>query len=177
MSMRQVGRLPHDPDARGRYLHKVELAQILESALPGKEVPLARYIKDFSPAAIGTAETKALLSVSKGETVLSVHAERIRVAAAGTTTTLSVGDGGSLVRFIPVTDTEGTVGAIVQPTASNLPYIYPADDTIDIDYALGGGGAGTDIPQWQVTIVIIPRAKGIAPGASGAGSGGAGGHT
>lgn len=123
--------------------------------------PVAKEISlidvDFSPAAIGTVETRALCNVTKGDVVVSVHARKVILAEASTGTTLSVGDGNDLQRFIAATDTEtGAADDVVQPIATSpatFPYVYPADDTIDIDYA--GDTAGTTNPRWRIIIHII----------------------
>lgn len=113
------------------------------------------HIVDFQPAAVGTAETKAVLSVPKGATILSAHAEKLVLAAATTTSTISVGDGGSVARFVAATDTEtGSAGDVVQPTTANLPYVYPADDTIDVDYIIGATPGATN-PKWRIHIIYM----------------------
>lgn len=130
--------------------------------------PLAKEVSlvdvEFSPAAVGTVETTALCTVTKGDVVLSVHARKTLLAelidtnsAALVNGTLSVGDGDDLQRFIPLTQTKtGTADDVVQPIVTSpptFPYVYPADDTIDIDYA--GDTPGTVNPRWRVIIHII----------------------
>ena len=114
---------------------------------------------EFEPATIGTNETKALISVKKGEVCHFVKAQKLRLAGASTTSTMSLGDGGDVDRYIAVTDTEtGAVDDIVQPVVAYFPYCYTADDTIDLDY-IAGATPGSTKPKWRVTIAIKSSAQ------------------
>lgn len=130
--------------------------QALSPSLDSDEIELVtREVLDFTPAAVGTAETKTLFTVHKGDVVLSIHAVKLVLADAATTSTISMGDGNGLTRFIPATDTEtGAVDDYVQPTASNQPFIYPSNDTIDADYIIGAT-PGATAPTWRFVMRII----------------------
>jgi hypothetical protein len=113
-------------------------------------------IVTFQPAAVGTAETTGILTVKKGDRIISVDARKTRLAAGSTTSTISIGDGGDVDRFIAVTDTEtGSVEDYINPVSGVLPYTYNANDTIDANYIIGGTPGATN-PQWVVRITWIP---------------------
>lgn len=148
---------PRDRDAGGTYLHRIDLLnpELRKSALTPVRLELVEYIFDFAPAAVGTAETTALLYVRKADKVLSIHLERMTLADGGTDSNLSVGDGDDLNRFIPATRARlGAVGDIVQTSNNELPYVYPSDDSIDASYE-PGATPGATTPRWLVRIILI----------------------
>ena len=110
---------------------------------------------DFQPAAVGTSEAKGLIPVKKGDVVLNVHIRRLTLAAGSTTSTISVGDGGDVDRFVAVTDTEsGSVDDVVGGVTAAFPYEYTADDNIDADYIIGATPGATN-PKVRVVAYII----------------------
>lgn len=114
---------------------------------------------EFQPAAVGTAETTALFSVRKGDVLLYAYMVRSILAAATTTSTISLGLTGSVAKYVAATDTEsGAVGDIVAGVTANYPEVFTADDTIDADYIIGAT-PGTTNPKVRFTIVILATAN------------------
>lgn len=110
---------------------------------------------EYAPAAVGTAEVIPTLSLREGDIVLYAYLQKLVLAAASTTTTVSLGDGGSVARFVAATDTEtGAIGDIVTGVVANFPFQYTVDDRVDIDYA-AITTPGTVNPRWRVFIVYM----------------------
>lgn len=110
---------------------------------------------DFSPAAVGTDETRALFAISKGERVTKSSYLVLIASAAASAVTMTLGDGtdpdGYLVSFDPETATTATsTGAL--HTAAGEGFLYTADDTIDVVYDQTTPGAVNPKVQFQVTI-------------------------
>jgi hypothetical protein len=119
---------------------------------------IRKLIRTFQPAAVATPETKVLFNIKKGERVLWASAQVIRAAAAGTDSTISLGDGDSAVGFIAATDTEATTAGTIVAAAGAYTNqsggkLYLADDTVDADYA-HGGTPGAVAPIYRFTIAV-----------------------
>ncbi len=114
--------------------------------------------KIYSPAAVGAGETTAILNVKKGWRVLSCHTLPLVAAAAGTDTTITVGDGVDpdgfqtaidLEAMTPGTPIDGGAAAYFASAGGKL---YTVDDTIDAVYA--GATFGATLPKVAITITI-----------------------
>lgn len=100
----------------------------------------------FKPAAYGSGEVKAIMSVKRGTWVKAV-AVRIGEAFNGTTPTITIGDvAGAANGFVADADvTEETpalypgYGTYFSATNGHL---YTDDDTIDLTFAVTGGSTG-----------------------------------
>jgi hypothetical protein len=111
----------------------------------------------YSPAAVGTSENKALISVLAGARVTSVSA-RVKVAATGTTSTISVGDGTAVAGFLAATDADTTLaGTLVDGAGTMLANaggkLYTVADTVDADYVIGAT-PGAVAPVWEIRITV-----------------------
>jgi hypothetical protein len=121
-----------------------------------EEISIHQRLVTFAPAAVGTAETTPIMSIKKGDMVIAVDIRKKILAAAGSTSTISIGDGGDVDRFVAVIDTEtGSADDWVIGVTAVFPYTYNADDTIDADYIIGGTPDTTN-PQWLVRVRWIP---------------------
>lgn len=114
--------------------------------------------KIYSPNAVGVAETPSILSVKKGWRVLSAQAVPLIAAAAGTTSTISLGDAAGVASLMAVIDTEtmtpGTpIDSVAAAMANAGGKLYTADDTIKADYIIGATPGATN-PKVRFTISI-----------------------
>jgi hypothetical protein len=116
--------------------------------------------KSFTPAAVGSNETKALFDVSEGDSLLWADAELLVAADASTTSTQTLGDGvdpGGFVTSANLDLESGTVGTVVQGTGALLVAsggkLYAADDTIDVVYTAGTPGATPPVIRYTVHIL------------------------
>jgi hypothetical protein len=114
--------------------------------------------KVWSPAAVGSTETAAIIPVKKGERVLWASAVVLTAAAASTDTTVELGDGTDTDGFIAAIDLEANAagtyvngaGALLASSGGKL---YTADDTIDAKYA--GTTFGATTPKLRFTVAIV----------------------
>lgn len=125
----------------------------------GRKIP-RRYIYDFqwTPVDVATGATRELLRVNAGDRVLAVSA-RVRVASAGTTATVSFGDGADPDGYIIATDLDATVaGTLVDGGGAYLANsggkLYTAADTIDAVYVTGAT-PGATAPVWEVRVTVV----------------------
>jgi hypothetical protein len=105
-----------------------------------------------NPAA---GSTDVLMNVPLGLRVLSVSA-RVRVASAGTTSTIAIGDGTASGGYIAATDADATAaGTMVDGAGTMLATaggkLYTAADTIDATY-VPGATPGATAPVWDIRI-------------------------
>lgn len=168
MTQLHSGRVPRDRAAEGQFLHSVNLTtELIKPALEPVPIEEVRIITDYTPAVIGTGETTVLAVVLAGDTVIDVHARKVALTEVSGNSTLSIGDGNDLARFIDVVNTTtGAVGDRVNPQSENLPYTYSADDTIDVDYRVADSHGHTTRPRWEITIVLRLQPGGTYRGAS-----------
>lgn len=155
MTLRLGRTNPYHKGDEGSPLSALERETKRERSLVFKDLVVERRHVKCRPTSVGLNETIKLMNVRKGDVVLAVHCYK-RKLGDGTTPKISIGDGGSVARFVPATlCNTGSEDDILQPTASNLPYVYTADDTIDGDY-IAGLTYGTAFPLWQVVIITLP---------------------
>jgi hypothetical protein len=114
---------------------------------------LARLTYTVPNPAAGS--TDVLMSVPKGTRVLSVSA-LAKVASAGTTSTIAIGDGTATGGFLAATDADATAaGTMVDGGgtmfANSGGRLYLVDDTIDATY-VPGATPGATAPSWEVRI-------------------------
>lgn len=118
-------------------------------------VPIRRYRVLYQPAAVGSAETKAIMTVKAGWRVIHVSVRPVTPAAAGTNTTIEIGDGTDTDGYVAAIDTETMVGTTLIDGQGALfaqgAKLYVADDTIDAKY-VNGGTPGAVNPAILVTI-------------------------
>ncbi len=113
----------------------------------------------FQPAAVGTAETTALLTLLKGQRILSVQIIPLIAAAASTNTTISLGPTGTVAGLSPAYDTEtAVVGTPIDGGSASLltnsgGYLALADVLIKADY-INGGTPGAVNPKCKFRITI-----------------------
>lgn len=113
--------------------------------------------KIWSPADVGADETVGIFSVKKGQRVVALSIMPLVAAAAGTDTTITIGDGDGAASYKGAVDLEamtpGTpqdgVGAYFNQAGGKL---YTGDDTIDVVYA--GTTYGAVVPKVAITVVI-----------------------
>ena len=109
---------------------------------------------EFTVAARGTTETKALFSVSKGDTVLFSYLVHLIASSGFTDSTFDVGDGSDTDRYLDGIDCDGASGTFVTGTTATVPYTYTADDTIDIIYTQGSTDGSVE-PSVRVVIGMV----------------------
>jgi hypothetical protein len=112
----------------------------------------------YQPAAVGSGETAALLTVQPGERVTRVSARMRVAAAAATTSTISIGDGTSVQGYVANIDTETTVaGTLIDGQGALLNQgskMYTVADTVDATYTTGATpGATNPALEWRITTV------------------------
>lgn len=111
----------------------------------------------WTPVAVGSAETKTLMTLKKGWRVVS-GSVRCRVPAAGaTTSTVSLGVTGTVTGILAATDTEQAVGALVNGQGALLNqangYLATADISVVLDYVIGAT-PGATVPVFDYVLVI-----------------------
>lgn len=116
------------------------------------------YNMNWTPVAVGSGETAALLTVQAGDRVLACSA-RVKTASAGTTSTLAIGDGTATGGYIAATDLDATVaGTLVDGGGTMLANsggkLYTALDTIDATYVTGATPGATP-PVWEIRITVV----------------------
>ncbi len=117
---------------------------------------LERLEAEFSPAAIGTAETKDLFRLEKGDMVVGGYAVKEALAGASTTSTISVGRTSAVTRWIGATDAEtGSVGDIIAIT-SNLNDVQTAQTHVVADYS-PGATPGSAKPRWRIVMYVLRK--------------------
>lgn len=113
-----------------------------------------KLTQEFSPAAVGSNQTKKLFSVAKGTRVWAASYEILTPADGGQTQTCALGDSAGTASYIAAVDLTGTPGV---PTGGSGAYlnpsggkVYGADTTIDALFAQTSG-TGT-VPRIAFTI-------------------------
>jgi hypothetical protein len=112
----------------------------------------------YAPAAVGTGETAALLTVQPGERVICASVRMKIAAAASTTSTISIGDGTSVQGYVANIDTETTAaGTLVDGQGALFnqgSHLYTVADTIDATYTTGATpGATNPALEWRITTI------------------------
>lgn len=113
--------------------------------------------KTFTPTAVGSSETIALLSLRAGDRVHSISIVPLVAAQASTTSTITIGDdAGATAYFNTAYDPEAAVvgtplDADGTALAASGGKLYTAADTVDLVYT-ANGATGT-APKCRVTIV------------------------
>ena len=97
-----------------------------------------------------SGDTIQLFKLPAGSMVTGVIVNKLTVFNAGTTATLSVGDGGSATRFHDAIDVKTATGVVA---SSAVPYGYAVTDTIDAVVTLDGTAATTGELEVIVTFV------------------------
>lgn len=124
--------------------------------MPQRSVPKQYIAKiPYTVSTVGANVTDVLMSVPKGTRVLSVSA-LVKVASAGTTSTIAIGDGTATGGFIAATDADATAaGTLVDGAGTMLANaggrLYLVDDTIDATY-VAGATPGATAPVWEIRI-------------------------
>jgi len=73
-----------------------------------------------------------VFSVRKGQAVLAAGFT-VDTAAAGTALAIDLGDGGDVDRFVANFDAKSAAGTVAPVVSANIPYVYAAADTIDLN--------------------------------------------
>ena len=113
----------------------------------------------FTPVDRTVTETKALFSVQRGHRVLWASVEKNTLAAASTTSTMTLGDGADVDGYVAAElDLEtGAVGDLVAGDGAYLDAsggkLYTVADTVDVVYTAGTPGAVT--PRVTFAIGLI----------------------
>jgi hypothetical protein len=133
----------------------------MASSIRTGERHIRTQYREFQPAAVGSNETKELFAVKAGMRVLAVAIMPLTAAAGSTTSTITVGDGGSVNGFVIATtnyDPEAsTVGTLVDGTGTYLGAfgkLYTVDDTIDVVYTSGTAGATNPKVGVYLTLLV-----------------------
>jgi hypothetical protein len=103
------------------------------------------------PTAVGSSQTWSF-PVKKGWRIKQFSMQRLVAAAGSTTSTfgarLDATAGGAANGLLAVTDTEGTVGSIVDGAGADLNsgrgYLVPTDGLLVIDYTIGATPGATN---------------------------------
>jgi hypothetical protein len=111
----------------------------------------------YTPAAVGSGETVALLTVQPGDRVVAASVRMKIAAAASTTSTISIGDGTSVQGYVANIDTETTAANTLVDGQGALfnqgGKLYTVADTIDAVYTTGATpGAVNPALEWRITI-------------------------
>jgi hypothetical protein len=109
----------------------------------------------YTVPAVASGSTDVLMSVPKGTRILSVSI-LVKVASAGTTSTIAIGDGTASGGFLAATDADATAaGTMVDGAGTMLANaggrLYLVDDTIDATYVTGAT-PGATAPVWEIRI-------------------------
>lgn len=102
-----------------------------------------------------SGSTDVLMSVLKGTRVLSLSI-LVKTASAGTTSTISIGDGTAVAGFLAATDADATAAGTMVDGGGTMfanagGRLYLVDDTIDATY-VPGATPGATAPVWEVRI-------------------------
>lgn len=113
------------------------------------------YRVQYTVPAVASGSTDVIMSVPKGTRVLSVSA-LVKVASAGTTSTIAIGDGTATGGFIAAADADtNTAGTMMDGAGIMLANaggrLYLVDDTIDATYVTGAT-PGAVAPVWEIRI-------------------------
>ena len=110
---------------------------------------------EVTPAVKTTSETIPIFAVRKGDTILSAHLQKLTLSNYSDTT-YALGDGGDVDRFVNEADwSAGSVGDFVAPITAAFPYVYTADDTVDLRYVESGSDE-TLIPKVRFVVIMVP---------------------
>ena len=104
--------------------------------------PVIKYA-EWQAAAVGGAETQALFSLKAGARVLAAWCRVIIAWGGASTPTFTLGDGADVDGFITDANAneevagpyDGTGAYLATPNQGKL---YLVDDTVDVDYIVGG---------------------------------------
>ena len=116
--------------------------------------------KKFSPADRTANETTALFDVPKGSRVVWASCRKLRLAEAGSTSTMTLGDGADPDGFIASAQLDpetGTIGDLVDGQGAYFVTsggkLYLVDDKVDVDYvASGTPGAVAPVVLFQIGV-------------------------
>jgi hypothetical protein len=118
-----------------------------------------KLIKSFTPAAVGTTETKQMFNVEIGDRVHWLSVVPLVNAAAGTSSTINIGDDGDTDRFLKSANYDLETAVVGTPIAGagdgfapSGGHLYTAANTIDALYT-NGGATGTR-PKFRVIAII-----------------------
>lgn len=114
----------------------------------------------FEPAAVGSNETTALVTLDKGERVVWCSVQKLVLADGTTGSTATVGDGSDVDGYVTTTNLDletGAVGDVVNGSGAYLATsggkLYTAADTVDVVYT-ASGTPGTTVPRIAVLLRI-----------------------
>lgn len=93
----------------------------------------------YECAALAANDVIQMVNVAPGVTVLDVV---VSFDDLGVGTTIDVGDGADVDRYIDGADTDGAAGAARMSAAAGFPTLYSTADTIDVKI-LGAAATGT----------------------------------
>jgi len=128
--------------------------------------------RTFQPADRTIAETTSLFDVAKGRRVLFASAQKLVKAAAGTTSTMMLGDGLDPDGYVTGTDggigdldlETGSAGDLVTGTGAYLDSsggkLHTVHDTVDVVYT-PGATPGATTPRVAFVVVVLPEWAGL----------------
>ncbi len=96
---------------------------------------------------IGSTDTFQVIGVPKGFVVISAGWEVITAESGAATSQMEMGDGGDTNRYVATATIAATGDAV--PLATNIPYMYTADDTIDLLSSVAAATNGK-LRMWAV---------------------------
>ena len=118
--------------------------------------------KVYQPAAVGVGETVALFEVPKGYRVKSASGVKLVLAAAGTDSTMELGDGSDTNGYVTTTNLDletGSVGDLFDGTGAyfaDAGKLYTVKDTIDVVYT-PNATPGAVLPRVEWRVVFYPE--------------------
>jgi hypothetical protein len=115
----------------------------------------------FSPADRTVNETRALFEIPRGSRVVWAGDEKNVLASAGSTSTMTLGDGADPDGYVTTANLDletGSAGDLGSGTGAYLTTaggkLYTADDTIDVDY-VASGTPGSVTPRVTFAIGLV----------------------
>jgi hypothetical protein len=119
--------------------------------------------KVYSPAAVGAGETVQLFEVPRGYRVKSASGAKLILAAAGTNSTMTLGDGADVDGYVTTADLDletGAVGDLFDGTGAYFNSaggkLYTTKDTVDVVYT-PNGTPGAVLPRVEFAVTFYPE--------------------
>ena len=117
--------------------------------------------RSFSPADRTVNETTALFDVPRGARVVWASAEKNVLAAAGTSSTMTLGDGADPDGYIATAELDletGAAGDLVDGAGAYLDAsggkLYTSRDTVDVVYT-ASGTPGATVPRVTFAVGLV----------------------
>ena len=113
---------------------------------------------NFTPVDETSNETKTVLAVHAGDVVLYAYGVLLVGGATSDDADVALGDGGNDDRLVDqyVLDDSDAVGTVFKGTSDAVgafPFVYEADDTIDITYTAGSQRSADTAVRFVVGLV------------------------